>query len=121
MNGFQTTQVSAPSFESIRFANKTAVTINGNGGIDTLAFNNPTPATGLTTLNVVSVGAVTQTGAVNYSNLSSNHRAGDTDRQQRRDQPRGFGLRGGQCFSFNDVDESQYLNSRRERRLDQQW
>ena len=69
VNGFQTTQVSAPSFESIRFANKTAVTINGNGGIDTLAFNNPTPATGLSTLAVVSVGAVTQTGAVNYSNL----------------------------------------------------
>ena len=69
VNGFQTTQVSAATFESIRFANKTTVTINGNGGADTLAFNNPTPATGLSTLAVVNVGAVTQTGAVNYSNL----------------------------------------------------
>src|SRR5262245_60016302 len=73
VNGFQTTQVSAPTFESIRFANKTTVTINGNGGAaDTLTFNNPTPATGLTTLNVTNVGAVTQTGAVNYTNLSLN-------------------------------------------------
>jgi hypothetical protein len=38
VNGFQTTQVSAPGFESIRFTNKTAVTINGNGGADTLTF-----------------------------------------------------------------------------------
>ena len=59
VNGFQTTQVSAATFESIRFANKTTATINGNGGADTLAFNNPTTATGLTTLNVVNVGAVT--------------------------------------------------------------
>ena len=72
VNGFQTTQVSAATFESIRFANKTTVTINGNGGAETLAFNNPTTATGLTTLNVVNVGAVTQTGAVNYTNLSLN-------------------------------------------------
>src|SRR5262245_19129115 len=35
VNGFQTTQVSAPGFESIRFANKTTVTIDGNGGADT--------------------------------------------------------------------------------------
>ena len=70
VNGFQTTQVSAPTFESIRFANKTSVTIIGNGGADTLAFNNPTPAAGLSTLNVVNVGAVTQSGAVNYTNLS---------------------------------------------------
>ena len=45
-------------------------TVNGNGGADTVTFNNPTPATGLTTFNVVDVGAVTQTGAVNYTNLS---------------------------------------------------
>src|SRR5262245_51122699 len=72
VNGFQTTQVSAPGFESIRFANKTTVTIDGNGGADTLTFNNPTPAAGLTTLNVTNVGAVTQTGAMNYTNLSLN-------------------------------------------------
>src|SRR5262245_41308188 len=72
VNGFQTTQVSAPGFESIRFANKTTVTIDGNGGGDTLTFNNPTPAAGLTTLNVTNVGSVTQTGAVNYTNLSLN-------------------------------------------------
>jgi hypothetical protein len=60
VDGFQTTQISAPSFESFRFANKTSVTINGNGGVDTLNFNNPTPATGLTTFNVTSVVAVTQ-------------------------------------------------------------
>jgi Ca2+-binding RTX toxin-like protein len=70
VNGFQTTQVSAPAMESIRFANKTNVTINGIAGSDTIIFNNPTVAAGLVTMSVVNVGAVSQTGAVNYTNLS---------------------------------------------------
>ena len=37
VNGQQTTQVSAATFESIRFANKTTVTIDGNGDFDTLS------------------------------------------------------------------------------------
>ena len=107
MNGFQTTQVSAPTFESIRFANKTTVTIIGNGGADTLAFNNPTPATGLTTLNVTNVGAVTQTGAVNYTNLSLNNITGAVTLTGSNDVTSLSALLSGASsgFSFNDVDD----------------
>jgi hypothetical protein len=106
VDGFQTTQISAPSFESFRFANKTSVTINGNGGVDTLNFNNPTPATGLTTFNVTSVVAVTQTGAVNYANLSLNVTGavtltGNNDVTGLAAAVAG----GGNGFSFNDVDD----------------
>jgi hypothetical protein len=73
VNGQQTTQVSAATFESIRFANKTTVTIDGNGDFDTLSFNNPTVAAGLIEMDVTNVGAITQTGAVNYTNLSLNN------------------------------------------------
>ena len=106
MNGFQTTQVSAATFESIRFANKTTVTINGNGGADTLAFNNPTTATGLTTLNVVNVGAVTQTGAVNYTNLSLNT-TGPVSLTGSNDVTNLAAAVSGasSVFSFNDVDD----------------
>ena len=106
VNGFQTTQVSAATFESIRFANKTTVTINGNGGADTLAFNNPTTATGLTTLNVVNVGAVTQTGAVNYTNLSLNT-TGPVSLTGSNDVTNLAAAVSGasSVFSFNDVDD----------------
>jgi Ca2+-binding RTX toxin-like protein len=74
VNGQQTTQVSAATFESIRFANKATVVINGNGGaLDTVTFNNPTVAAGLTEMDVTNVNGVTQTGAVNYTNLSFNN------------------------------------------------
>jgi hypothetical protein len=108
VNGFQTTQVSAPTFESIRFANKTTVTINGNGGAaDTLTFNNPTPAAGLTTLNVTNVGAVTQTGAVNYTNLSLNNVTGAVTLTGSNDVTSLSALLtgSGNGFSFNDVDD----------------
>jgi hypothetical protein len=72
VNGQQTTQVSAATFESIRFANKATVVIDGNGGVDSVNFNNPTVAAGLTEMDVTKVGQVTQTGAVNYTNLSLN-------------------------------------------------
>src|SRR5262245_58040898 len=106
VNGFQTTQVSAPTFESIRCANKTTVTIDGNGGADTLTFNNPNPAAGLTTLNVTNVGAVTQTGAVNYTNLSLNVTGavtltGNNDVTSLAATVTGIG----NSFSFNDVDD----------------
>ena len=48
-----TTQVNSGgsgTFESIDFANKTNVTINGVGGTDIFTVNNPNPATGLTTM-----------------------------------------------------------------------
>ena len=107
MNGFQTTQVSAPTFESIRFANKTSVTIIGNGGADTLTFNNPTPAAGLSTLNVTNVGAVTQTGAVNYTNLSLNNVTGAVTLTGSNDVTSLSALLtgSGNGFSFNDVDD----------------
>jgi trimeric autotransporter adhesin len=73
VNGQQTTQVSAATFESIRFANKATVVIDGNGGMDTLSFNNPTVAAGLTEMDVTNVGVVSQTGAINYTNLSLNN------------------------------------------------
>ena len=106
VNGFQTTQVSAATFESIRFANKTSVTINGNGGADTLAFNNPTTATGLTTLNVVNVGAVTQTGAVNYTNLSLNTTGPASPTGSNDVTNLAAAVSGASSvFSFNDVDD----------------
>jgi trimeric autotransporter adhesin len=107
VNGFQTTQVSAPTFESIRFANKTTVTIIGNGGADTLTFNNPTPAAGLSTLNVTNVGAVTQTGAVNYTNLSLNNVTGAVTLTGSNDVTSLSALLtgSGNGFSFNDVDD----------------
>jgi hypothetical protein len=106
VNGFQTTQVGAATFESIRFANKTSVTINGNGGADTLAFNNPTVAAGLSTLAVVNVGAVTQSGAVNYSNLILGVTGpvtltGNNDVTNLAASVSGAG----NGFSFNDVDD----------------
>jgi trimeric autotransporter adhesin len=68
--GTQTTTVSSPTFESVSFGNKTTVAIAGNGGTDSISFNNPTLASGLTTLNVAGVDTVTQTGALNVPNLS---------------------------------------------------
>ncbi|HYO76123.1 MAG TPA: IPTL-CTERM sorting domain-containing protein [Thermoanaerobaculia bacterium] len=50
-----TTQVNSGAsgtFESIDFANKTNVTINGVGGADVFTVNNPTPAPGLATLTL---------------------------------------------------------------------
>jgi Ca2+-binding RTX toxin-like protein len=108
VNGFQTTQVSAPTFESIRFANKTTVTIIGNGGAaDTLTFNNPTPAAGLSTLNVTNVGTVTQNGAVNYTNLSLNNVTGTVTLTGSNDVTSLSALLtgAGNGFSFNDVDD----------------
>src|SRR5262245_51739722 len=70
VNGSQTTQVSSPAFESVRFANKTTVTIDGLGGNDSVTFNNPNPAVGMATLNLMGVGTVTQTGPVKVANLS---------------------------------------------------
>ena len=42
----------SPTFESISFANKTNVIVNGKGGSDTITLNNPNPATGLATLTI---------------------------------------------------------------------
>ena len=61
-----TTTVSSPSFESVTFANKTSVTFDGLGGGDSITFNNPTPATGLTSFVVQNVDTVGQTAAIRY-------------------------------------------------------
>ena len=53
--GFTTTEVNdggTAAFESVEFANKTTVTVNGLGGGDTFTVNNPNPADGLTTLEL---------------------------------------------------------------------
>lgn len=67
-----TTIVSSPSFESVTFANKTDVVFDGLGGGDSVSFNNPNPATGLTELIVTNVGTVTQTGAIRYPSFGVN-------------------------------------------------
>src|SRR5262245_15541078 len=69
VNGFQTTQVSSPTFESVTFANKGTMIIDGQGGGDTVSFNNPNPATGLTAVTLRGVGSVTQTGALKVTDL----------------------------------------------------
>ena len=99
--------VSAPAFESIHFANRTGVTIISNGGADTLTFNDPTPAAGLSTLNVTNVGAVTQAGAVNYTNLSLNNITGAVTLTGSNDVTSLSALLtgSGNGFSFNDVDD----------------
>jgi Ca2+-binding RTX toxin-like protein len=71
VGGTHTVQVSSPTFESIRFANKTTVTINGLGGNDSVSFNNPNLSlAGTTTLNVTNVGTVTETVGLKVANLS---------------------------------------------------
>ena len=51
--GNQTTEVNFDgAFELIRFANKTTVSVVGEGGDDTITLNNPNPADGLTTLQI---------------------------------------------------------------------
>jgi trimeric autotransporter adhesin len=70
VGGVQTTQVASSTFESVRFANKGTVTIDGHGGGDRVSFNNPNPAAGLTTLNLTGVDGVTETGALKVANLS---------------------------------------------------
>jgi uncharacterized repeat protein (TIGR01451 family) len=54
-SGGQTTEVNsgaAGTFEAVDFADKTSVTVNGQGANDTLTLNNPHPAVGLTNLAV---------------------------------------------------------------------
>lgn len=67
-----TTTVSSPSFESVTFANKTNVVFDGAGGDDSVSFNNPNPATGLTSLIVTNVGTVFQSAAIKYLSLGVN-------------------------------------------------
>jgi uncharacterized repeat protein (TIGR01451 family) len=64
-----TTTISSPTFESVTFANKTTVILDGGGGTDTVAFNNPMPAIGLTTFIVQNVDDVRQSGPINYPNF----------------------------------------------------
>jgi hypothetical protein len=106
VNGQQTTQVSAATFESIRFANKATVVIDGNGGFaDTVNFNNPNVAAGLTEMDVTNVGAVTQTGAVNYTNLSLNV-AGFVDLQLSTNDVTNLAAKvTGGSFLYHDADD----------------
>lgn len=67
-----TTTVSSPTFESVTFANKTNVVFDGLGGGDSVSFNNPTPATGLSSLIVMNVHQVMQFARVAYPSLGIN-------------------------------------------------
>jgi trimeric autotransporter adhesin len=64
VGGVSMMQVSSPTFESISFANKATVTINGLGGGDTVMFQGQVHAsgTGLTTLNLTGVDTVLPSG-----------------------------------------------------------
>jgi len=64
ISGIQTTEINSgtsATFEKVDFANKTSVTVNGNGGADTITVNNPTPAQGLSTLTVQTSSNATST------------------------------------------------------------
>ena len=50
--GVNSGQVSVDGFEPVEFANKTALTINGLSGSDTINLNNPSKPTGLTGITV---------------------------------------------------------------------
>jgi len=52
IGSFTTTEVSGSTFESIEFANKTTVTVNGFDGADEFIVDNPNNADGLTTLKL---------------------------------------------------------------------
>src|SRR5262245_3968181 len=69
VGGVQTTTVSSNTFESITFANKGQVTIDGQGGGDTVSFNNPNPAFLLMELDLKGVGTVTESGPVKVTSL----------------------------------------------------
>ncbi|HEX2727097.1 MAG TPA: hypothetical protein VHN20_14855, partial [Beijerinckiaceae bacterium] len=106
VDGGATTQVNSNTAADIRVSNKPLLIINGNGGGDTINFNNPTPAAGLTEVDVLGVGAVTQSGAVNYQNLSLNvsgpvtlNGANDVDNIA------AVVTGAGNAFAFNDVDD----------------
>ena len=67
-----TTTISASTFESVTFANKTNVVFDGQGGGDFVSFDNPNPATGLSSLIVTNVQTVAQQRAVRYPSLGVN-------------------------------------------------
>jgi len=67
--GCQTTKVSSPAFESIAFAHKTNVTINGGAGADAFNLNNSSPATGLNKLVIQAAGNPTDTVGITDFNL----------------------------------------------------
>jgi uncharacterized repeat protein (TIGR01451 family) len=99
-----TTTVSSPTFESITFANKTSVTFDGLGGGDTVVVNNPTPATGLTSLIITNVATVSQLGSIRYpsfgvsatGNATLPNSGNDVDRVE---------LSVSGAISFSDIDE----------------
>ena len=68
--GFTRVQIGANEY--IDFQNKTAVTIDGGGGGDTVTINNPNPAAGWTTLLLTNVGTVSQTGPLKVPNVAVN-------------------------------------------------
>src|SRR5262249_29882629 len=102
----QTTRINTATAPSVEIDHKAALVINGAGGNDTVDFNNPGTAAGLSSLHLTDVDAVTQGGAINVANLSlqvdgpvtlNGHNDVDTLAAQ---------VQGaGNAFSFNDVDD----------------
>jgi hypothetical protein len=71
--GFQTTEVNGGGFEKVDFANKTTVTVNDKGGAGAFVVNNPAPAAGLTTMNLVAT-----TGAGDAFTITALYPSGTT-------------------------------------------
>ena len=64
--GSNTTRVSAATFESVTFANKTNVVYDGIAGGDPVSIGNPFPATGLMSFLFTNVGVVSQSALIRY-------------------------------------------------------
>jgi hypothetical protein len=104
-----TTVVDGPGFVGVRFANKTILDITTFQfpGTDTLNFDNPTPAAGLTVFVAQNFGPVTQAAPVNYDNLVLHEIAGpvtltlDNDVDFLSAELTGAG----QPFLFRDLDD----------------
>jgi trimeric autotransporter adhesin len=101
VGGVQTTQVSSSTFESIRFANKGTVTIDGHGGGDRVTLNNSNTAAGMTTLKLTGVDGVTETSALKVANLSISA-TGDVTLTNAGNQVSTLAASVGGAFNFTD-------------------
>ena len=99
VGGFQTTQISAPSFESFRFANKTSRhdRRQRRGRYPDLQQSNPRHRAGHVQRRQCRRGHADGRGELHQSE-PQRHRGGDAHRQQRRDQPGGRRHRGREWF-----------------------
>jgi Ca2+-binding RTX toxin-like protein len=100
-----TTQVNGDTFVGIRVHTKDELALAAAPD-DTLDFNNPLPAAGLVLVSATGFGTVTQSGAVNYSDLRLANIRGTVTLTGNNDVDHiAAELTAGGAFSFNDVDD----------------